>query len=210
MIRLGVVAVGAFLLAGAPWPAGAQRPDSAAAPRTAADGGQFVTALAQRAVAELTTENVEQAERVRRFRALLTEAFDVPGIGRFVLGRYWRVATEQEREEYLRLFEEMIVQTYAKRFHDFRGAQLKVLGTRHVGEGEAVAALEAILPNRAPARLDARLRQHESSYKIFDIVVEGVSMATTQRDDFSAVIQKNGGKVEGLLASLRERTRQTR
>jgi phospholipid transport system substrate-binding protein len=171
------------------------------------EGGQFVTDLASRAVSELTAGEMPMPERVARFRGMLTEAFDVPGIGRFVLGRYWRIASDSEKAEYLKLFEDFIVRTYVHRFNDFAGAQLRVLQTRSGQEGEVVATLDAALPGKPPARFDVRMKREANSFKIFDVVVEGISMSVTQRDDFAAVIQRSGGKVEGLLASLREKTK---
>lgn len=204
--RAAFLVVGALVCASAPV-AAQQASAPLGAPAAVSEGGQFVTDLASRAVAELTTREVPMQERVTRFRAMLTEAFDVPAIGRFVLGRYWRLASESERAEYLRLFEDYIVQTYAYRFNDFAGAQLRVLQTRSGQGDESIATLEAVLPNRAPARFDVRMRREAGSFKIFDVLVEGISMSVTQRDDFAAVIQRNGGKVEGLLASLREKTK---
>jgi phospholipid transport system substrate-binding protein len=193
----------ALVAAMAPIPVRAQSPASAAV----TEGGQFVSDLASRAVAELTTGDLAMHERVARLRTMLTEAFDVPAIGRFVLGRYWRVASESERAEYLKLFEDFIVQTYVQRFNDFAGAQLRVLQTRPGQDGEVIATLEGGLPGKPAARFDIRMRRDAAAFKIFDVVVEGISMSVTQRDDFSAVIQRNGGKVEGLLASLREKTK---
>jgi phospholipid transport system substrate-binding protein len=202
--RAFVLAAAVALVAtGASFPVRAQSPASAAV----TEGGQFVSDLASRAVAELTTGDLAMPERVSRFRGMLTEAFDVPGIGRFVLGRYWRVASEAERAEYLKLFEDFIVQTYVQRFNDFAGADLRVLQTRPGQDGEVIATLEAGLAGKPTARFDVRMRREGTAFKIFDVVVEGISMGVTQRDDFSAVIQRNGGKVEGLLASLRERTK---
>jgi phospholipid transport system substrate-binding protein len=174
---------------------------------SATEGAQFVSNLASRAVTELTTGELAMPERVSRFRGMLTEAFDVPTIGRFVLGRYWRVASDTEKAEYLKLFEDFIVQTYVQRFNDFAGAQLRVLQTRAGQDGEVIATLEAALAGKPAARFDVRMRREAAAFKIFDVVVEGISMSVTQRDDFAAVIQRNGGKVEGLLASLREKTK---
>jgi len=202
-----VVAAAAFAALSAislpAWAQGSQASTSA----SATEGGQFVSDLASRAVSELTTGEMPMQERVTRFRGMLTEAFDVPGIGRFVLGRYWRVASDSEKAEYLKLFEDFIVQTYVHRFNDFAGAQLRVLQTRSGQEGEVVSTLEAALPGKPPARFDVRMKREANSFKIFDVIVEGISMSVTQRDDFAAVIQRNGGKVEGLLASLREKTK---
>jgi phospholipid transport system substrate-binding protein len=206
MKRVVITAAAAALIAGAAPAAWAQ--DSRASTSVAAtEGGQFVNDLASRAVSELTTGDLPMPERVTRFRGMLTEAFDVPAIGRFVLGRYWRVATDGEKAEYLKLFEDFIVQTYVNRFNDFAGAQLRVLQTRGAQDGEVIATLDAALPGKPPARFDVRMRREANAFKIFDVVVEGISMSVTQRDDFAAVIQRNGGKVEGLLASLREKTK---
>jgi phospholipid transport system substrate-binding protein len=202
--RIAIAAAFAALIAIEAAPSSwAQQPSSA----SATDGAQFVTDLASRAVSELTTGDLAMPERVSRFRGMLTEAFDVPLIGRFVLGRYWRIATEDEKSEYLKLFEAYIVQTYVQRFNDFAGAQLRVLQTRSGQDGEVIATLDAALPGKPAAKFDVRLRREANTFKIFDVVVEGISMSVTQRDDFAAVIQRNGGKVEGLLASLREKTR---
>ncbi len=207
MSRRGIIiAVTAALIAAGNLPAAAQGP-SAAASVAVTEGSQFVANLASRAVGELTTDELPLPERVSRFRTLLTEAFDVPAIGRFVLGRYWRTANESERAEYLKLFEDFIVQTYVQRFNDFAGAQIRVLQTRAGRENEVIATVEAVLPGRPAARFDVRMQRDDGRFKIFDVIVEGISMSMTQRDDFAAVIQRNGGKVEGLLASLREKTR---
>jgi phospholipid transport system substrate-binding protein len=203
-----IIAVAAVLIAAGSPPAKSQGP-SAAASAAVVEGSQFVSDLAGRAVGELTTGDLPMPDRVARFRLLLTEAFDVPAIGRFVLGRYWRIASESERAEYLKLFEDYIVQTYVQRFNDFAGAQLKVLQTRPGQETEVISTMEAVLPSRPAARFDVRMRREDGQFKIFDVVVEGISMSVTQRDDFAAVIQRSGGKVEGLLASLREKTKAT-
>jgi phospholipid transport system substrate-binding protein len=204
--RTAVAAAFAALIAiGAAPTSWAQQPASSSA--SAMDGAQFVTDLASRAVSQLTTGDLAMSERVSRFRDMLTEAFDVPLIGRFVLGRYWRIASEEEKADYLKLFENYIVQTYVQRFNDFAGAQLRVLQTRAGQDGEVIATLEAALPSKPAARFDVRMRREANTFKIFDVVVEGISMSVTQRDDFAAVIQRNGGKIEGLLASLREKTR---
>jgi len=203
MKRRAVIAAAAAALIAAGTAPVARAQDSAAA----TEGAQFVSNLASRAVTELTTGDLAMSERVLRFRGMLTEAFDVPTIARFVLGRYWRVATDAEKAEYLKLFEDFIVQTYIQRFNDFAGAQLRVLQTRSGQDGEVIATLDAALPGKPAARFDVRMRRDAGAFKIFDVVVEGISMSVTQRDDFAAVIQRSGGKVEGLLASLREKTR---
>ena len=123
-----------------------------------------------------------------------------------MLGRYWRQASEAERAEYLRLFDELVVQTYARRFNEFNTARLRVLSVSRPNEdNDVIVAVEGTVAGKPPVRLDVRVRQGSSAYKVIDVSIEGVSMAVTQRDEFSSVIQRGGGRVEALLASLRDK-----
>jgi len=184
-------------------------PSRASAQSPMQDGSRtFVEKLADRAVATLTIKDITEQERARRFRALLTEAFDVPAIARFALGRYWREATEQQRAEYLRLFETMIVATYASRFGEYSSETIRLLDAR-IDDPKLVTVMsEVFKPGQAPARVDWRVMTDSGSYRVVDVVVEGISMSLTQRNDFAAVIQRTGGAVEGLLVALRDKTKQ--
>jgi phospholipid transport system substrate-binding protein len=188
-----------------PAPVAAQaRPGAAAAP----EAGEFIVKLADRAIAGLTDANVAKPEREQRFRHLLNEGFDIAHIARFVLGRYWRMASETERAEYLRLFEDFVVDSYAQRFGEYAGENLKVTNTRAAAD-DAIVFSDLLRPNGPPVKVEWKLRREGSSFKIVDVIVEGVSMSITQRDDFSATIQRTGGKVEGLLSVLRDKLKTT-
>lgn len=181
------------------------RPASLGAPIP--EAGEFILTLADKAIAGLTDFNVPVSERSTRFRVLLNEGFDVPHIGRFVLGRFWRTASEAERAEYLNLFEDFIVHSYATRFREYAGENLKIMGTRTASDGEAYVLTDLLRPSGPPVRVEWRLRRDGSGFKIVDVLIESVSMSITQRDDFSATIQRSGGRVEGLLAVLRDKVR---
>ena len=104
-----------------------------AGPRARADqttdgAVRFIESLGDKAISDLTGNNLSVEERETRFRALLHEHFDMPAINRFVLGRYWRVATEEEKAEFAHLFEEFLVKSYAVRFAGYSGESFEVLG----------------------------------------------------------------------------------
>ncbi len=197
MMRRSLLAAVLGLLAGATAPA----PPAAAA----ADPASLIRELGNQAL-QVLGKNVGQADRAARFRQLFRADFDVPTIARFVLGRYWRVATETEQQEFVRLFEGYIALAYANRLAEYSGETLKVVGTRPDGDAALVSS-EVVRPNGAPpAKVEWRVVRADGAYKITDVVVEGVSMAVTQRSEFASVIQRNGGKIEGLLAMLRQKT----
>jgi phospholipid transport system substrate-binding protein len=165
----------------------------------------FIQKLGDRAVSTIAATEKDEDERLRQFRGLLNENFDVPGIGRFVLGRYWRVATPEQRDEYLKLFEESIIRTYARRFSDYSGETVEVERARRDGDDFILVESRIQRPTGGPVAVTWRLLGEGESFKIVDVVVEGVSMSVTQRSDFASVIQSGGGNIEALLKVMRER-----
>jgi phospholipid transport system substrate-binding protein len=105
----------------------------------------------------------------------------------------------------MKALEDYIVRIYSQRFNEYSGEQFKVLKTTPQGE-EAFVNSQIIRPSGGPpVKVDWRLKKEGSGYKIVDVIIEGISMVTTQRDEFSAVIQRNGGQLDGLTKALREK-----
>jgi phospholipid transport system substrate-binding protein len=179
----------------------------AAAPNaTAADANVFMNELWNRAV-EVLDKKAPLTERLTRFRQLFQADFDGPGIARFVLGRYWRTASEQEQQEYLKLFEDYVIFVYGTRLSNFNGETFKVRGSRS-DESGTVVSTDIISPSgESPIKVDWRLVADKGAFKINDVIIEGISMMVTQRSEFASVIQRHGGQVGGLLALMRERTK---
>ena len=167
---------------------------------------RFIEDLIDKAFFELTVKDIPRDERVARFRRLFNRYFDVKTIGRWVLGRYWRSATREERQEFLRLFEGLIVETYVDRFAQYSGETLSITKTETVDGRDSIVFSRVNRPNGGPsARVGWRLRTRGGRHRIVDVMIEGVSMGQAQRSEFASVIRRTGGKVEGLLAELRER-----
>ena len=180
---------------------------SSAVPSNAvgADASAFINEMWSRAV-EILGKKVPQMERLTRFRELFQADFDGPGIARFVLGRYWRSASQQEQQEFLNLFEDYVVFVYGTRLSNFSGERFKVRGSR-TDESGVIVATDIVNPGEAPIKVDWRLVTDNGAFKINDIIIEGISMMVTQRSEFASVIQRHGGQVSGLLELMRERTK---
>lgn len=170
--------------------------------RAASDAGAFVGEFADKAIALVTESAKSTAERREKFGGLVRTYFDMPGIGRFLLGRYWRTATDAEQEAYLTAFTENMIYTYSRRFDEYGGQKLVIDGTREDGRFDIVSS-RIVSPNSGEQfRLEWRVIEDGGSFKIVDIVIEGVSMSVTQRQEYASVIQNNGGKVQALIDAL--------
>lgn len=164
--------------------------------------GAFIEEFAGKAIDLASKKDLPVEERRAKFGALLNDYFDMPAIGRFLLGRYWRTASDEERDAYIQAFTDNIVYTYARRFNEYTGQKLVVDGMREDGRFDIVASriVDPASPNAI--RLEWRLIEADGRYRIIDIVIEGVSMSVTQRQEYASVIQSNGGKVSALIEAL--------
>lgn len=176
-----------------------------AAPRAAEaqDARSFIGTLGSQAISVLGP-GVGSAQRLARFRELFHDDFDIPGIGRFVLGRYWRTATPQEQQQFLGLFQEYLVRAYATRLGAYAGEPFRVTGARPNGS-ETIVTSEIIRNDGSRIEVDWYLLNGPGTYRITDVYVGGVSMKVTERDEFASVIQRNGGRVDALLTQLRQK-----
>ncbi len=165
----------------------------------------FIRTVGKSAIDSLTDKSISQDERENRFRKILQAKFQLKLLARFTLGRFWRRASEAQQKEYTRLFEDFIVKAYAARFADYNGENFVVGKIRNINERDNLVQSEVVLTDGRKIPVHWRVRNGEK-FKIVDVLVEGVSMAITQRDEFSAIISQNGGKIDGLLAALRKKT----
>lgn len=181
-------------------------PGAAFAADISSESKAFVESLGRECIAAITNQAIPEADRLSKFRELLLAGFDVPAIGRFVLGRYWRTATDAQKQEFLKLFESMILKTYADRFKDYGGEQFTVIGSRSEGDDHAMVQSKIIRPKGGePINIDWRVLKPKGTLKIVDVIVEGVSMSSTQQEDYASAIQRGGGDLEPFLVELRQR-----
>ena len=175
-----------------------------ARPAWADEGAQaFVQKLGDDALDLLVRQPGSDAERVDRLRQILTSNFDLRTIGRAVLGPSWKSADETQRAAYLKTFEDYVVATYSLRVKDYSGETFEVVKETPIDERDSLVATRIVRPNKAPLLVDYRVRSAGGAYSVVDVMVEGISMLTSQRQEFAAVVQRNG--IDGLISQLRAR-----
>ncbi len=200
VVRLVVILAVVLLVPGVP----GVRADDAA---TAASAQAVVKSFADEGVSLLEDRSASAAVRAERFRGLLRRYFATEVIARWVLGRHWNQFDAQERDEYYRLFEDLVVYGYAKRFGEYTGQRLRIVRTVVDSDNQATVFSEIDRPGGGgqPISVDWRVGGRADVFRIVDVVVENVSLSQTWRSDFSATIQQSG-RPAALLDTLRART----
>jgi len=172
----------------------------------------FIEGLTETVVSELTDPTLPIAEQEDRFREITRKHFAFKSIARWVLGgRHWKQAEAAQRERYLRLFEDLMVATYAHRFQGYSGEQLEIANTRVINDAEALVETRLLRAGAdVPLRIDWRVRKTDDSFRIIDIMAEGLSMAQTQRAEFSSFLRSNDNDLEALMSNLKTRLKKAR
>ncbi|MDC1428124.1 ABC transporter substrate-binding protein [Rhodospirillaceae bacterium] len=167
---------------------------------------QFIEVLSSEALTLATDTTLTSRDRLSKISKLLSEGFDMPWIARFILGRNWRNASQNEREEYSSLFKTILEHSYSRQFTDYSGQKIVILGHK-LGRRDYIFVRSRIFdPERSNIHIDVnwRLVPAGNSFKIVDIVIEGVSMAVTQRNEYASVLQRNGNSIPALINAMRK------
>jgi len=168
----------------------------------AVDPTSFVSDLASRALAPMPNEDT--AVKQERFRQLFRQYFDVEACARAALGPYWLKATALQRQEFVGLYEDYVVIAYSTAFRALGGESFKVLGSQP-DKGRVIVTSRIEINDAAPIRVDWQLNPTNRGYKVTDVIVNGISMASAQHSDLVSVIQRNSGHVPALLVAMREK-----
>jgi len=182
-------------------PASAQMDPARAATFIQATGEDLVRVINSPAAVE---------QRRQQVATILRRAVDIEGTGRFILGRWWRQASAAEQQEYLRLFEEVLIRNLASRFGEYQGVTFALGRSQQRTEDDALVTTIVQRPGSAAFNLDWRVADVNGQPRIVDLVAEGASLRLTQRSEYSAVIQRGGNQVSALLAAMRQQIAQMR
>lgn len=176
----------------------------------AAKAEAFVKKVTEDGIENIINANIPQAEKDKRFAKLFNSALDIQFIGQFVLGRYWRTATPEQRQEFIDAYRELNVQTWSKRFDEFKGRNFVFKGTDASNSANQIFVNSTVsMEQGEPAKVVWRVKQTGNEFKIVDIIIENVSLAITARNEYTAFIKQSPDGVAGLIKNLQEKTKAT-
>lgn len=165
----------------------------------------FVARLGNDIIKILVNKSAPMEDRKQEFRGVLQSNFDIPSIGKFVLARYWRQASDAQKKEYLELFEDAIVDNYAAQFDNYNNETLNVESARRARDGGVIIVSKIVRHgNTPPLQVDWKVFNTKAGMRVLDIVVNGVSMSISQRSEYASAIKSKGG-IDGLLAAMRNK-----
>ncbi len=171
-----------------------------AAAHAQAGDAAFLQSLGNRLTA-IVNSSGSTAEKKAQVLPILTHDVDVDAIGRFCLGRFWRVATPAQQQQYLTLFHQVLVNSITGKLGDYRGVSISVgQATSENGDGLVPTVIDR--PGQAPVNVQWKISNASGAPKVVDIVAEGVSLSINERDDYASYLAHHGNSVQALIDAL--------
>ena len=177
--------------------------DRAAASDQAALARGFIEKAAAEVRAEAPTVKAAGSAR-SRFASLFDRNFD--SLVQAVIGTRWAGLTPAAQGEFRRAFESYLVKAYAERFYAYAGRPMTVVATEPAASGAVLVRTMVEMPEGSSVPVDWQVGRFGPDQRITDVVIDGVSLTRTQRDEFASVIRDNGGDVGKLTAMLNQRS----
>jgi len=174
----------------------------AAAPAQAGgSAGQWVSDLGTRVVKVLESTGDQPEQRKDALEQIFVESFDVEFVAKFVVGRFWRKASAEERAEFMTVLPDYVATVYAALFAGYEGDGFKVTKESNSNNGTYIQGL--ILQSDGPdVEAAFTISKPSGDYLIKDASVEGISLLVTKRSEFGSVLAREG--MDGLIARMRK------
>ncbi|MCD6035296.1 MAG: mlaC [Rickettsiales bacterium] len=170
---------------------------------SAENARDFVQKLGDKTISVMADKSLNDKEKEKELARLFVLVVDTSSMGKFALGKYWRVATPEQRENYLALYRQFLVGTYIPRFRNYTDQTFTITKAKPESNGIFIVQTEIVRKGNAPILVDYRVQAGSKDFMITDIVAEGVSLITTQRSEFSSFIAREG--LEAFIKQLESR-----
>jgi phospholipid transport system substrate-binding protein len=164
---------------------------------------KFVEKVSQDAI-DIIALNADAAQKEQKLSELFLSSVDTKWIARFVMGKYWNQASEEQKAKYLEVHRKFLVGSYVPKFKEYNNQQIKVTKSSDAGDGEYLVESKIVSADGAAINVDYKVRKgKDGKYMVFDVIAEGISLITTERADFASILSRDG--IDSLISMLAAR-----
>jgi len=164
----------------------------------------FVQSTVNRA-SKLLSEDISKEEKINQLKIIAKETVDIKGIGNYTLGSVRKILNKEEKKEYAVLFEKYFLKSFSSRLAEYTNPEIDVKRKEIINDNYAIvnSTLKATA-ERPEIRIDWRIYTKDpENLLIRDLIIEGLSLARTQKEEFASVLNSNNGNIQELFKTLR-------
>jgi len=167
---------------------------------------EFVQITVDKASLILSKRVDNREEKIAKLRDVAKETVDIKGLGFYTLGVHRKNLTIEQKKIYLNLFEEYFLITFASRLAEYTDPKINVQSQKKLNKNYTMVSSVLIETDQRPEiKIDWRIyTKNPDKLLIRDLIIEGLSLARTQKEEFNSIIQNNDGDIKALFSSLRQ------
>ena len=165
----------------------------------------FVQSTVNRA-SEVLANNISKEEKINKLKIIAKETVDINGIGLYTLGSIRKTLNDDQKNEYNKLFEQYFLKSFSSRLAEYTNPEIDVLGKEVLNKNYTIVNSLLIATNERPEiNIDWRVYTKDpENLLIRDLIIEGLSLARTQKEEFSSILNSNDGNINSLFKILQE------
>ena len=165
----------------------------------------FVQSTVNRA-SKVLGENFSKDEKISKLKTIAKETVDIRGIGFYTLGSFRKTLNEKQKKEYENLFEQYFLKSFASRLAEYSNPEIQVNSKKILNKNYTmVSSILVATAKRPEVNISWRIyTKNPENLLIRDLIIEGLSLARTQKEEFSSIILSNDGNINALFESLRK------
>jgi|TARA_B110000438_G_C15765146_1_gene629208 phospholipid transport system substrate-binding protein len=165
----------------------------------------FVQSTVNRA-SEALNNKFTKEEKIEKLKQIASETVDIKGIGFYTLGAYRKKITDNQIKQYETLFEKYFLKSFSSRLAEYSNPEIEVLSKEKLNQNYTMVSSILVATEQRPAvKIDWRIYTKNSKNPLIrDLIIEGLSLARTQKEEFASIIQSSDGNINALFATLEE------
>ena len=166
---------------------------------------EFVQSVANEA-SLILAKNFTKEQKIEKLKSIAKETVDFRGIGYYSLGAHRKNLSDDKKKEYLNIFEKYFLKSFSSRLAEYTDPKIRVDSQKKLNEKYTIVSSVLMATEEKPeVKIDWRIvTKNPDKPLIIDVVIEGVSLAKVQKEEFNSIIQSNNGDINALLTSLKE------
>ena len=165
----------------------------------------FVQSTVNRA-SQILSKNISKEQKINELKSIAKETVDIRGVGFYSLGSARKNLDESQKKQYFEIFEDYFLKSFSSRLSEYTNPEIDVIGKETLNENYTIVNSILVATSVRPeVKIDWRIyTKNPNNPLIRDLIIEGLSLARTQKEEFSSILNSNDGNIEALFKALKQ------
>jgi len=165
----------------------------------------FVQSTVNRA-SQVLSDDISKEQKMKKLKLIAKDTVDIRGVGFYSLGKYRKKLNDSQKKKYVELFEKYFLKSFSSRLSEYSNPKINVISQEKINENYTIVSSVLVATKKRPeVKIDWRIYTKNSEKPLIrDLIIEGLSLARTQKEEFGSILKSNDGDINALFASLKK------